>query len=198
MNHDIDIKKLRINCFRQSKVAGEFMLQMRVPGSMIAAKYLQVVQDIAENWGNGTFHIGMRQTLNIPGIKYEYIGEVNKYIKDYIKEVEVEMCDVDMDVTDYGYPTIGDRNVMSCIGNTHCIKANVNTYQLARKLKKLFFLVTIILKYQYRDALMIVEKVILMILESWGSRRWSIIQKDVLAVVLVCELVNIMRLEYFH
>ena len=68
MNHDIDIKKLRINCFRQSKVAGEFMLQMRVPGSMIAAKYLQVVQDIAENWGNGTFHIGMRQTLNIPGI----------------------------------------------------------------------------------------------------------------------------------
>ena len=23
MNHDIDIKKLRINCFRQSKVAGE-------------------------------------------------------------------------------------------------------------------------------------------------------------------------------
>ena len=198
MNHDIDIKKLRINCFRQSKVAGEFMLQMRVPGSMIAAKYLQVVQDIAENWGNGTFHIGMRQTLNIPGIKYEYIGEVNKYIKDYIKEVEVEMCDVDMDVTDYGYPTIGARNVMSCIGNTHCIKANVNTYQLARKIEKIIFLVTIILKYQYRDALMIVEKVILMILESWGSRRWSIIQKDVLAVVLVCELVNIMRLEYFH
>lgn len=139
MNHDIDIKKLRINCFRQSKVAGEFMLQMRVPGSMIAAKYLQVVQDIAENWGNGTFHIGMRQTLNIPGIKYEYIGEVNKYIKDYIKEVEVEMCDVDMDVTDYGYPTIGARNVMSCIGNTHCIKANVNTYQLARKIEKIIF-----------------------------------------------------------
>ena len=90
MNHDIDIKKLRINCFRQSKVAGEFMLQMRVPGSMIAAKYLQVVQDIAENWGHGTFHIGMRQTLNIPGIKYEYIGEVNKYIKDYIKEAMAE------------------------------------------------------------------------------------------------------------
>ena len=32
MNHDIDIKKVRINCFRQSKVAGEFMLQLRVPG----------------------------------------------------------------------------------------------------------------------------------------------------------------------
>ena len=50
MNHDIDIKKLRINCFRQSKVAGEFMLQLRVPGSLIEAKYLQIVQDIAQNW----------------------------------------------------------------------------------------------------------------------------------------------------
>ena len=27
MNHDIDVKKVRINCYRQSKVAGEFMLQ---------------------------------------------------------------------------------------------------------------------------------------------------------------------------
>ena len=40
MNHDIDIKKLRLNCFRQSKVPGEFMLQMRVPGGMVDAKYL--------------------------------------------------------------------------------------------------------------------------------------------------------------
>ena len=37
MNHDINIKKVRINCFRQSKVKGEFMLQMRVPGALINA-----------------------------------------------------------------------------------------------------------------------------------------------------------------
>ena len=54
------------------------------------------------------------------------------------------MCDVDMDVTDYGYPTIGARNVMSCIGNTHCIKANVNTYQLARKIEKIIFFLFIL------------------------------------------------------
>ena len=40
MNHDIDVKATRINCFRQSKVAGEFMLQLRVPGSIIDAKHL--------------------------------------------------------------------------------------------------------------------------------------------------------------
>ena len=113
MNHDIDIKKVRINCFRQSKVAGEFMLQMRVPGAMIEAKHLTMVQELCERFGNGTFHMGTRQTLDVPGIKYENIEEVNKFIKGYIKEVDVEMCDVDMDVNDYGYPTIGARNVMS-------------------------------------------------------------------------------------
>ena len=35
MNHDINVKKMRLNCFRQSKVPGEFMLQMRVPGGMV-------------------------------------------------------------------------------------------------------------------------------------------------------------------
>ncbi len=139
MNHDINIKALRNNCFRQSKVPGEFMLQLRVPGSLIDAKHLETAQYIAQTWGDGTFHLGMRQTLNIPGIKYENIPEVNKYIKDYIKEVEVDMCDVDMEVTDEGYPTIGARNVMACIGNTHCIKANINTHELARKLEKEIF-----------------------------------------------------------
>ena len=92
MNHDIDIKKVRINCFRQSKVAGEFMLQMRVPGAMIEAKHLKLVQDLCERFGNGTFHLGTRQTFDIPGVKYENIEEVNKYIKSYIHDVDVEMC----------------------------------------------------------------------------------------------------------
>ena len=139
MNHDIDIKKVRINCFRQSKVAGEFMLQLRVPGALIEAKHLTMVQEICEKWGNGTFHMGTRQTLNIPGIKFENIEEVNKYIKKYISDVDIEMCNVEMESDDYGYPTIGARNIMSCIGNAHCIKGNINTYELARKIEKLIF-----------------------------------------------------------
>lgn len=139
MNHDIDIKKVRINCYRQSKIPGEFMLQMRVPGALMEAKHLTMVKEVAEKWGNGTFHLGMRQTLNIPGIKYENIDAVNKHIKGYIKEMEVDKCDVDMEVDDAGYPTIGSRNVMSCIGNSHCIKANVNTHELAAKMEKLVF-----------------------------------------------------------
>lgn len=63
----------------------------------------------------------MRQTLNALGIKYESIPEVNKYLEEYIKDIEVEMCNVDMDVNEAGYPTIGARNIMACIGNSHCI-----------------------------------------------------------------------------
>ncbi|MBU9736421.1 sulfite reductase subunit C [Diplocloster agilis] len=139
MNHDIDIKKTRINCFRQSKVPGEFMLQMRVPGAVIDAKYLKVVMEIAEKWGNGTFHLGTRQTLNAPGIKYENIPAVNAYIKDYIHDVDQEMCGCDMEADETGYPTIGARNVMACIGNSHCIKGNCNSTELARKIEKLVF-----------------------------------------------------------
>lgn len=138
MNHDIDIKKVRINNYRQSKVDGEFMLQLRVPGSLIDAKHLETVQHICETWGNGTFHVGMRHTLNIPGIKYEYIDEVNKYIADYMEDVHVKMCGIDMKLG-AGYPTIGARNIMACIGNIHCIKANVNTQDLANKLDKVIF-----------------------------------------------------------
>lgn len=139
MNHDIDIKKMRINCFRQSKVNGEFMLQMRVPGSLIDAKHLSVIQHICETWGNGTFHIGTRQTLNAPGVKYENIPAVRAYLSDYIHDIEVELCGAEMEEDGGGYPTIGARNITACIGNSHCIKANINTWDLARKLEPLIF-----------------------------------------------------------
>ena len=57
MKHDMNINKLKLNCFRQSKVPGEFMLQMRVPGGLVKAKYLSTIQYIAETWGNGTFQL---------------------------------------------------------------------------------------------------------------------------------------------
>ncbi|MGL5647108.1 MAG: sulfite reductase subunit C, partial [Clostridium sp.] len=136
---DIDIKKLRKNCFRQSKVPGEFMLQMRIPGGVIEAKYLKTVQEIAEKFGNGTFHMGMRQTFDIPGIKYENVEKANEYIEEYIKAVQIDECNCDMEKSKNGYPYIGPRNVMACIGNTHCIKANVNTKEMANKIEELVY-----------------------------------------------------------
>lgn len=81
MNQDINIKKVRLNCYRQSKVPGEFMLQMRVPGGTVDAKYLSYVEHIAKTWGDGNFHFGTRQTFDITGISYENIPAVNDYLK---------------------------------------------------------------------------------------------------------------------
>lgn len=148
MNNDIFIKKVRLNCFRESKVPGEFMLQMRVPGGMIDTKYLETVEHISKTWGDGNFHFGTRQTFDICRIKYEDIPAVNKYLKDYIDSVESELCDVDMDMvahekvgwdSDGGYPTIGARNITACIGNYHCVCGNINTFELARKIENLIF-----------------------------------------------------------
>ena len=135
---DINIGKLRNNCFRQSKVAGEFMLQLRVPGAVIDAKWLELVSYICNTWGNGSFHLGMRQTLNVPGIKAENIPAVNEYIRPYLDAIERDMCDVKMD-TSNGYPFIGPRNIMACIGGIHCIKGNVNTQEMAHKIEKLVY-----------------------------------------------------------
>lgn len=147
MNHDIDIKKLQRNCFRQSKVPGEFMLQLRVPGGVIPVEWLRYAAVIAEKWGDGNFHIGTRMTLDFPGIKYEDIPAVNAYLKQYINAV-AELSGVDMQTLagepstwdeESGYPTIGARNISACIGNVHCICANINTQQTARDLEKLIF-----------------------------------------------------------
>lgn len=148
MNQDINIKKVRLNCYRQSKVPGEFMLQMRVPGGTVDAKYLSYVEHIAKTWGDGTFHLGTRQNFDIPGIPYDNIPAVNAYLETYIKEVDAELCNVDMDTIVHephpwdpaeGYPTIGARNITACIGNYHCICGNCNTFELARKIEPIIF-----------------------------------------------------------
>ena len=111
------------------------MLQLRVPGAVIDAKWLELVSYICNTWGNGSFHLGMRQTLNVPGIKAENIPAVNEYIRPYLDAIERDMCDVKMD-TSNGYPFIGPRNIMACIGGIHCIKGNVNTQEMAHKIEK--------------------------------------------------------------
>ena len=55
---DIDIEKLRNNCFRQSKVSGEFMLQLRVPGAVMEAKWLEPVITSVIHGGMEPFILG--------------------------------------------------------------------------------------------------------------------------------------------
>ncbi|MDD7465911.1 MAG: sulfite reductase subunit C [Actinomycetaceae bacterium] len=147
MNKDINIKQMRTHCFRMSKVPGEFMLQLRVPGGVVNAKYLAMVQYMAQTWGNGVFHFGTRQTFDIPGIHIDHVPAVNEYLEEYIRTVEGELG-VNMDTMagepepwdpSQGYPAIGSRNITACIGNIHCPLGQVNTSALAHKIEPLIY-----------------------------------------------------------
>ena len=73
MNHDIDIKKVRLIVFSKSII--KIMLSMHL-GGVFNAKYLSDIQYIAKLMEMVLFHMGMRQTFSIPGIKYENIPSV--------------------------------------------------------------------------------------------------------------------------
>ena len=57
---DINTKKLKKNAFRVTKHRGITASRIRVPGGHLNAKYLGLIQEIAETYGNGTVHLTTR------------------------------------------------------------------------------------------------------------------------------------------
>ncbi|AUH02306.1 sulfite reductase subunit C [Prodigiosinella confusarubida] len=140
MSVDVDIIKARAqNEFRLSKVRGEAMISVRIPGGILPAHLLSVAQYIAETYGNGQIHLTTRQKLAMPGIRYEDMDKVNAALEPFIREIEMELCEVPVDDTKAGYQAIGGRNIVACQGNRICQKGNTDTTGLARRLEKLIY-----------------------------------------------------------
>jgi anaerobic sulfite reductase subunit C len=140
MSIDIDIIKLRaLNEYRLSKVRGEAMISVRIPGGILPAHLLSVAQNIAETWGNGQVHLTTRQKLAMPGIRYEDIDKVNAALEPFIRDIEIGLCDVNVEDTKAGYLTIGGRNIVACQGSRICQKANTDSTGLAQRLEKLVY-----------------------------------------------------------
>ena len=137
MSLDIDIIKARAkNEYRLSKVRGEAMISVRIPGGIMPAHLLAVAQQIAEQYGNGLIHLTTRQKLAMPGIKYQDMDKVNAALEPFIKEIEVETCGIEVEDTTAGYQTIGGRNIVACQGNTICQKGNIDCTGLAQRMEK--------------------------------------------------------------
>jgi len=137
MSLDIDIIKARAkNEYRLSKVRGEAMISVRIPGGIMPAHLLAVAQQIAEQYGNGLIHLTTRQKLAMPGIKYQDMDKVNAALEPFIKEIEVETCGIEVEDTQAGYQTIGGRNIVACQGNTICQKGNIDCTGLAQRMEK--------------------------------------------------------------
>lgn len=131
---DINTKKLKKNAFRVTKERGMTASRVRVPGGLLKAEYLGLIQEIADKYGNGTVHLTTRQGFEIPGIDMEDISEVNIMLQPIIEGLEINQ-----EVQGKGYTAAGTRNVSACIGNKVCPFGNYNTTNFAKKIEKAIF-----------------------------------------------------------
>ena len=134
MGLDINTKKAKKNAFRISKERGIGASRIRVPGGYLNAEVLGMVQEIAQEYGNGYVHLTTRQGFEIEGIHLEDLDAINEKLQPIIDKIETNQSP-DMK----GYPASGTRNISACIGNNVCPFANYNTAALARRIDKEIF-----------------------------------------------------------
>lgn len=127
-------KKIIKNAFRITKTRGETAIRLRVPGGHLEAKYLDMIKELADKFGNGTVHLTTRQGFEIPGIKLSGIEDVRDYMADMIYEIE-KASDVLLEEPKMGYPAAGTRNISACIGDRVCQFSNSDTTLLAKKIE---------------------------------------------------------------
>lgn len=134
MGLDINTKKLKKNAFRVTKERGIGASRIRVPGGYLNAEVLSTIQEIAQEYGNGFIHLTTRQGIEIEGIRFEDMDEINEKLQPII-----ETLDINQDEPLKGYPASGTRNISACIGNNVCPFANFNTAKFAKRIEKEVF-----------------------------------------------------------
>ncbi|NLJ76369.1 MAG: sulfite reductase subunit C [Peptococcaceae bacterium] len=131
---DTNTKLLKKNAFRVTKVRGVTASRVRVPGGHLEAKYLSLLQNIAETYGNGTVHITNRQGFEIPGIAFANIPAVNELLQPIIEGLGINQQEPGK-----GYSAAGTRNVVACVGNRVCPFACYDTTAFAQRIEKAIF-----------------------------------------------------------
>lgn len=131
---DINVKKLKKNAFRVSKVRGETASRVRMPGGYIDAESMKRISEIADKYGNGSIFITNRQGVEIPGIKITDMDAVNKEI-----QLIIDHEGTNQEKRDTGYAASGTRNVVACPGKRLCPFGNYDTTEFARKIEKQIF-----------------------------------------------------------
>lgn len=131
---DINTKKIKKNAFRVTKRRGMTASRIRVPGGHMEAKYLTLVQEIAETYGDGTIHITVRQGFEIPGIPYEAMPQVNAMLQPLIEGLQINQQEPGK-----GYSASGTRNITACIGNRVCPYGCYDTSGFAQRIEQAVF-----------------------------------------------------------
>jgi len=133
-----DTNKITKNAYRITKDREITALRIRVPGGHIEARYMKIIQEIADEYGNGSVHLTTRQGFEVPGIPFAKIDEINQKIEPILEGMEKKIG-VEIEDSTAGYPAAGTRNVSACVGNRVCRYANYDTTSLAQKIEKNIF-----------------------------------------------------------
>lgn len=138
---DINTKALKKNAFRVTKERGLTASRIRVPGGHLNARYLGLIQEIAEIYGNGTVHLTTRQGFEIPGISMEDMDEINTKLQPIIEGLEINQGveGSNPNIKGKGYTSAGTRNICACIGNKVCPFGNYDTSAFAKRIEKAIF-----------------------------------------------------------
>ncbi len=134
MTTDVNTKIVAKNAYRITKVRGKTALRVRIPGGFLEARHFDRLKQVAQDYGDGIVHLTTRQGLEISGIDYARIPEVNRAISPLIQELETGIG-VAIQDPEAGYPSAGTRNIAACIGNRVCPFANYDTTALARRIE---------------------------------------------------------------
>jgi len=94
-------------------------IRLRVPGGVLSAAQVKQLAKISEKYGDGTLHLTMRQTAEIPHVNPDNLKRIAKALEKNGTPLGAEQNEV--------------VNIMACPGTERCKYANCETIDLARK-----------------------------------------------------------------
>ena len=118
---EVDYSTLKKGGFMRQKQKDNFSLRLAVVGGTLTAENLKKIAEVAEKYGDGHVHLTSRQGVEIPFIKLQDIDEVKEELAK--GDCKPGVCG----------PRV--RTVTACQGNQICPSGNIDTYDIAQKLK---------------------------------------------------------------
>ncbi|NLM30017.1 MAG: 4Fe-4S binding protein [Methanomicrobiales archaeon] len=94
-------------------------IRLRIPGGVLSAAQVKQLAKISERYGDGTLHLTMRQTAEIPHVNPDNLDKIAKELEKNGTPIGAEQNEV--------------VNIMACPGTERCKYANCETIDLARK-----------------------------------------------------------------
>ena len=100
-------------------------VRLRIPAGVLSAAQTGQLAKISEKYGDGSLHLTMRQTVEIPHVNPDNFEEIAKALKENGTPIGAEQNEV--------------VNIMACPGTERCKYANCETIDLARKIDERVF-----------------------------------------------------------